>query len=62
VLDLAGVLSVTSEPADFDVARTYRAQMADWLAAIQHPPRTLVSPLSEAFDAAELMLAMKEAA
>lgn len=61
VQDRAGVHSVTSDAADFDVARTYRAQMADWLGAIQYPQRPLTSPLSEAFDAAELMLAMTEA-
>ncbi|NPC56217.1 Gfo/Idh/MocA family protein [Caenimonas soli] len=61
VADRAGVHSITSDATDFDVAGTYRSQMADWLAAVQYPQRPLVSPLSEAFEAAELMLAMKEA-
>jgi predicted dehydrogenase len=50
-------------PADaFDVAATYRLQMQDWLAAMDHPGHTVASPLQDALASAELMLAMKEAA
>lgn len=68
---MTGVLSVTGregerilsgEPADFDVRQTYRVQMTDWLAALADPEHHLVSPLSDALETAELMLAMKAAA
>jgi predicted dehydrogenase len=61
VADASGVRCITREPADFDVAATYRAQLADWLAAVRDPARTLASPLADAIRATELMLAMQEA-
>lgn len=57
-----GVRIETRVAADFHVAQTYAAQMADWLAALDDPQRTLVTPLSDAFETAALMLAMKQAA
>lgn len=56
------VRTETDAPADFDIDRTYAAQLADWLAALGDPQRALVSPLCDAFESTELMLAMKAAA
>ena len=53
---------LSGEQADFDVRQTYRGQMTDWLAALAEPEHHLVSPLSDALETAELMLAMKAAA
>lgn len=57
----AGTLVEIRDRAEFDIGQSYRAQMSDWLAALREPGRRLVSPLSEALDATELILAMKEA-
>lgn len=59
--DAEGVRILAREPAEFDVAATYRAQMADWLLALADPSHRLVSPLADAFATTELMLAMQEA-
>lgn len=61
VADSEGLHPVATEAAEFDVGATYRAQMADWLAAVRDPARPLVSPLVDAFATTELMLAMQEA-
>ena len=46
---------------DFDVAATYRTQMAQWLGAWQADPAgSVASPLSDAFETSELMLALLE--
>lgn len=58
----AGVRVLTDRAEDFDVAHTYRAQMADWLAAVSDPTHAVLSPLADALDTTELMLAMQEAA
>jgi predicted dehydrogenase len=52
----------TDAQADFDIAATYRTQLADWLAALNDPRHVLASPLSDALESAWLMLAMKAAA
>jgi predicted dehydrogenase len=52
---------LAEDGADFDVAATYGAQMADWLAAWRDPSHPVTSPLDDAMATAELMLAMKEA-
>lgn len=57
-----GVRIETRAAADFDIAQTYAAQMADWLASMNDAGRALVCPLDDAFETAELMLAMKAAA
>lgn len=57
-----GVQTETDAAADFDIGQTYAAQLADWLAALDDPQRVLVSPLRDAFETTELMLAMKAAA
>lgn len=57
-----GVRTETDAAADFDIGQTYAAQLSDWLAALSDPRRLLVSPLEDAFEATELMLAMKAAA
>lgn len=62
VEDAAGVRAVTQQPQDFDVGQSYRAQMADWLAAISEPHRAVASPLADGLATTELMLAMQEAA
>lgn len=56
-----GVDTLSEAAADFAVAGTYELQMRDWLAAIADPAHRPASPLADAFDSAELMLAMKEA-
>lgn len=53
---------LTDDPADFDMAATYRSQMQDWLLAIADPAHRVLSPLDEALATTSLMLAMKEAA
>ncbi|MBX3586596.1 MAG: Gfo/Idh/MocA family oxidoreductase [Ramlibacter sp.] len=53
---------LTDDPADFDMAATYRSQMQDWLRAIADPAHRVLSPLDEALETTSLMLAMKEAA
>ncbi|MGH6626577.1 MAG: Gfo/Idh/MocA family protein [Burkholderiaceae bacterium] len=56
------VRMITDDPGDFDVEYTYRLQMMDWLAALRDPQHAVASPLADAFETTELMLAMKEAA
>ena len=46
---------------DFDIAQTYQAQMAEWLAAIENPDRYLTSPLADGLETAALMLDIHEA-
>ncbi len=53
---------VTEVADDFDIQKTYAAQMADWLAAIADPSHQVLSPLAEGIKTAELMLDMKKAA
>ena len=53
---------VTEVADDFDIQKTYAAQMADWLAAIADPSHQVLSPLAESIKTAELMLDMKKAA
>lgn len=60
--DASGERVLSDKAADFDVAATYRAQMADWLKAIAEPGHRVACPLDEALATAGLMLAMKEAA
>lgn len=57
-----GIEVITDSSDDFDVARTYHDQMADWLAAVRDPGHELKSPLADALETTELMLAMTEAA
>lgn len=47
---------------DFDIPKTYAAQMADWLAAVTNPTHQVLSPLAGGIKTAELMLDMKKAA
>lgn len=56
----AGV-ELLASGADFDVAASYRTQMADWIASWSDPGHTVKSPLNQGLDTAELMLRMKEA-
>jgi predicted dehydrogenase len=58
----AGRETLAVASGDFDIPATYALQMSDWLRAIHEPDHALVSPLSDAFTTAALMLAMKEAA
>ena len=53
---------VTEFAEDFDLQKTYAAQMADWLAAAADPTHQVLSPLAEGIKTAELMLDMKKAA
>lgn len=56
-----GTTELAMAPGEFDMAETYRLQMQDWLQAIENPQHLVVSPLSDALETTELMLAMKEA-
>ena len=60
--DAAGVRPLTDRPEDFDMEHSYREQMADWLAAVSDPAHEVASPLADALDTTDLMLAMQEAA
>lgn len=60
--DASGERVLADRPEDFDVAATYRAQMADWLQAVADPAHAVTCPLDESLTTAALMLAMKEAA
>ena len=53
---------VTEVADDFDIQKTYAAQMADWLAAMADPSHQVLSPLAEGLRTAELMLDMKKTA
>lgn len=53
---------ITNDPADFDVKNTYALQMSDWMRMITDPSHAVISPLEDAFQSAELMLAMKASA
>ncbi|MEO7547357.1 MAG: Gfo/Idh/MocA family oxidoreductase [Ramlibacter sp.] len=50
------------QPADFDLASSYPAEMADWLQAVRDPLHRVASPLDEAIASTELMLELQEAA
>lgn len=53
---------VTDAAEDFDIAKTYQSQMADWLMAIADHQHAVVSSLAEGLKTAELMLNIKQAA
>jgi predicted dehydrogenase len=59
--DGSGTRVMCDTPGNFDIAQTYRLQMRDWLAAWKDTSRPVASSLNEAFESAELMLAMNEA-
>lgn len=46
---------------DFAIAKTYRFQMTDWLAAIENPAHQVKSSLEDALVTSELMLGMQDA-
>jgi predicted dehydrogenase len=57
-----GVIELATGAEAFDMAQTYRAQMHDWLQAIDNPAHNVVSSLVDSLETTALMLAMKEAA
>jgi predicted dehydrogenase len=57
-----GVIELAAGAEAFDMAQTYRAQMHDWLQAIDNPAHNVVSSLADSLESTALMLAMKEAA
>lgn len=61
IAEASGVRCLTLEPAEFDIAQTYRTQMIDWMAAVRDRSHRLSSPLEDGLRTTELMLAMKEA-
>ena len=57
-----GTHQLTDQPEDFDVSQTYLLQIQDWLLATKRIGHVVATPIADAFETAELMLAMKDAA
>lgn len=61
LMDSTGVRVLTDIPEDFDISRTYKAQMTDWLTAMDNPAHKVISSFEEAVKTAQLMLDMCDA-
>lgn len=60
--DAKGCHVLSDGVENFDVQKTYRLQMMDWLTAIENPAHEVASSFVDAVKTADLMLCMQEAA